>query len=74
MGYLSAPEGCARSGGHRAVRRAAAARSDVASAAELSERFRAHLEAEERLIFPAIRERLANEGLAIWGEMRARRG
>lgn len=46
----------------------------AADAAELSKRFDAHLEAEERLIFPAIREHLAIEGLAIRGEMRGRRG
>lgn len=45
-----------------------------ADAAELSRRFDAHLEAEERLIFPAIREHLAGEGLTLREEMRARRG
>lgn len=48
-------------------------RALASDAEELRVRFDAHLEAEERLIVPAIGAALASAGLAIREEMRARR-
>lgn len=45
----------------------------ASDAEELRARFDAHLEAEERIIVPAIAAGLTGAGLAIRGEMRARR-